>query len=118
MKIGDTLPDIAEDSTPAWSVGVVMSSNELGMSPDEIRRADSSELERRKEWARGRMLGAGAHFVVDALSDINGVRRDRRAAQKGRETQTAPVHTVCGCERSAACSISFAVPVAGNGRGE
>tara|TARA_Y100000589_G_C26649255_1_gene425322 strand:+ start:90 stop:407 length:318 start_codon:yes stop_codon:yes gene_type:complete len=74
VKIGDTPSDIAEGlNAGMWSVGVVMSSNELGMSPDEIRRADSSELGRRKEWARGRMLGAGAHFVVDALSDINGV---------------------------------------------
>ena len=74
VKVGDTPSDIAEGlNAGMWSVGVVMSSNELGMSPDEIRRADSIELERRKEWARGRMLGAGAHFVVDALSDINGV---------------------------------------------
>ena len=43
------------------------------MNTDEIRRADDSELERRKEWARGRMLGAGAHFVIDSLSDINEV---------------------------------------------
>ena len=50
-----------------------MSSNELGMNPDEIRRANRSELERRKEWARGRMLGAGAHFVIDSLSEVNEV---------------------------------------------
>ena len=50
-----------------------MSSNELGMNPDEIRRADNSGLERRKEWARGRMLGAGAHFVIDSLSEVNEV---------------------------------------------
>mgnify|MGYP001163889567 FL=1 len=74
VKIGDTPSDIAEGlNAGMWSVGVVMSSNELGMNPDEIRRADSSELERRKEWARGRMLGAGAHFVIDSLSDVNEV---------------------------------------------
>jgi phosphonoacetaldehyde hydrolase len=74
VKIGDTPSDIAEGlNAGMWSVGVLMSSNELGMSPADIRRASDDELARRKEWARTRLLGAGAHFVIESLTEINAV---------------------------------------------
>jgi phosphonoacetaldehyde hydrolase len=74
VKIGDTPADIAEGlNAGMWSVGVLLSSNELGMSQAEIRRCPTDELARRKDWARQRMLGAGAHFVIDTLAEVNAV---------------------------------------------
>lgn len=74
VKIGDTPSDIAEGlNAGMWSVGVLLSSNELGMSPEEIRRCPAPEFERRKEWARQRLFGAGAHHVIETLGEINTV---------------------------------------------
>jgi phosphonoacetaldehyde hydrolase len=74
VKIGDTPSDIAEGlNAGMWSVGVLLSSNELGMSQEEIRRCPAEELARRKDWARQRLLGAGAHFVIDTLGEVNSV---------------------------------------------
>jgi len=79
-KIGDTPADMAEGlNAGMWSVGVVLSSNELGMSQEEIRRCPAPEFERRKEWARQRLLGSGAHYVIDTLGEINTVFDDIEA---------------------------------------
>lgn len=86
VKIGDTPSDISEGlNAGMWSVGVLLSSNELGMSPEEIRRTSTDELERRKEWARARLQGAGAHFVIDSLTDINAVLDEIEARLRAGE---------------------------------
>ncbi len=86
VKIGDTPADIAEGlNAGMWSVGVVLSSNELGMSQAEIRRCPADELARRKDWARQRMSGAGAHFVIDTLAEVNVVFDEIEARLKQGE---------------------------------
>jgi phosphonoacetaldehyde hydrolase len=86
VKICDTPADIAEGlNAGMWSVGVVLSSNELGMSQAEIRRCPADELARRKDWARQRMSGAGAHFVIDTLAEVNVVFDEIEARLKQGE---------------------------------
>lgn len=71
LKIGDTIADIEEGlNAGMWSVGVVTSSNEIGLTQEEIRLMDSDELESRKKLVRNSFFEAGADYVIDDLSEI------------------------------------------------
>jgi phosphonoacetaldehyde hydrolase len=70
VKIGDTVSDIEEGiNAGMWSVGVVMSSNEMGLTKKEISTMNSSEVERRKLEVRDTFMKAGADYVIDNLSE-------------------------------------------------
>jgi len=69
-KIGDTLPDIEEGlNAGMWSVGLAMTGNEMGLNEAEIQAADPALITRRRDRAYARMAQAGAHYVVDSISD-------------------------------------------------
>jgi len=71
VKIGDTIADIEEGlNAGMWSVGVVLSSNEMGLSLSEIKTMDTSALGLRKKNVREKYLNAGAHFVIESLAEI------------------------------------------------
>jgi phosphonoacetaldehyde hydrolase len=71
VKIGDTVSDIQEGvNAGMWSVGVVMSSNEMGLTMEEISTLDKAELETLKRRVRNTFINAGADFVIDTLSEI------------------------------------------------
>lgn len=71
IKIGDTISDIEEGlNAGMWSVGVVMSSNELGLSLKQIDDMEETELNGRCAAVRKKMLEAGAHFVIDTLNEM------------------------------------------------
>ncbi len=71
VKVGDTTSDIEEGlNAGAWSVGVVLSSNEMGLTHQEIIEMPYEELERRKEIVRKRYLQAGADYVIDTLEEL------------------------------------------------
>jgi phosphonoacetaldehyde hydrolase len=71
VKIGDTVSDIEEGTNAGmWSVGVVMSSNEMGLTLNEISLLKEKELERRKLEVRDTFMNAGADYVIDNLSEI------------------------------------------------
>ena len=87
IKIGDTVPDIAEGLNAAmWSVGVVMTGNEIGMSEAEVATADSSLISAKRDRAYAKLAQAGAHYVVDSIADIPPVLDviDARLAQGDR----------------------------------
>ncbi len=71
VKVGDTVVDI-EDGRNAgcWSVGVVDSSNEMGLSEAEFRELPAAELDRRREAIRRRFLESGAHAVLTELREL------------------------------------------------
>jgi phosphonoacetaldehyde hydrolase len=70
VKIGDTISDIEEGSNAGmWSVGVVMSSNEMGLTQPEIDGLDKADLEKRIIEVRNIFLNAGADFVIDTLAE-------------------------------------------------
>ena len=53
-----------------WSVGVVLGSNELGLSEEEVEAMPQDELRRRMLDVRYRMFAAGAHYVVDTIEEL------------------------------------------------
>lgn len=77
VKVGDTLPDIDEGTNAGmWSVGVAKTGNELGLSETELARADPGTVERKLAAIRTRMFQQGAHYVVDAVGDLDPVLDD------------------------------------------
>ncbi len=74
LKYGDTIADIKEGiNAKAWTVGVVLGSNELGLAQEEVSSLPADELEARKADVRRRMLAAGAHYVVDTIAELPAV---------------------------------------------
>ena len=57
----------------AWTVGVVLGSNELGLTQEEVSSLPADELEARKADVCRRMLAAGAHYVVDTIAELPAV---------------------------------------------
>ena len=71
VKIGDTISDIEEGiNTGMWSVGVIDSSNEMGLTLNEITMLDKAELEKRRKKVREDYLEAGADYVIDSLAEL------------------------------------------------
>ncbi|MEW6237050.1 MAG: phosphonoacetaldehyde hydrolase [Candidatus Omnitrophota bacterium] len=71
VKVGDTIPDIYEGlNAGMWSIGLAMTGNELGLTEAEIKALDPKVLERKRKRAYDRMAQAGAHYVVDSISDV------------------------------------------------
>lgn len=74
VKIGDTVPDIGEGrAAGAWSVGVVRSSSEVGCTTQQWSMLPAPEQQRRLASCRAKLLAAGAHAVVDTLSELPAV---------------------------------------------
>lgn len=71
VKIGDTLPDIAEGlNAGMWTVGLAKTGNELGMTEQQVAAADPEILDAKLARAYQRMSQSGAHYVVDGISDV------------------------------------------------
>ncbi len=71
VKVGDTLADIAEGrNAGAWSVGVIASSSEVGLS--ELGWASLSDRDRRGvvESVRSKFEAAGAHATIETLAEL------------------------------------------------
>ena len=71
VKVDDTAPGI-EEATAAgsWAVGVSMSGNAVGLSPEELAVLDPDETARRRERAAAELRAAGAHYVIDTVADL------------------------------------------------
>ncbi len=71
VKVGDTISDIKEGvNAGAWSVGVITGSNEMGLTEEEYRQCPAEELSRMKNEVKQRMLTAGAHHVLDNITEL------------------------------------------------
>lgn len=71
VKIGDTRADIYEGLNGGmWTIGLAVTGNEMGLSPTGLAALDEETRERRREQANTRLLEAGAHYVVDGISDV------------------------------------------------
>jgi phosphonoacetaldehyde hydrolase len=74
VKIGDTVADIEEGvNAGMWSVGVINSSNEMGLSLSDISLMVPAELESRQKQIREKFKNAGADFVIESLAEIEGL---------------------------------------------
>lgn len=71
VKIGDTVVDIEEGLNGGmWAVGVAVTGNEVGLTAAEYRALPVEEQGHLRQAATQRLSAAGAHYVVDSLSDI------------------------------------------------
>jgi phosphonoacetaldehyde hydrolase len=72
VKIGDTLPDIAEGlNAGMWTVALTQTGNEMGLNAEEIKALPPAERDYKLARARTRMSQAGAHYVVDGIWDCD-----------------------------------------------
>jgi len=53
-----------------WTIGLTRTGNELGLNEAEIAALPKAEYDRRMARAYARMYHAGAHYVVDGISDV------------------------------------------------
>ncbi len=71
LKYGDTISDIKEGlNAGVWTVGVVLGSNELGLTEEEVKTLPEGELKQRMNDVRMRMYAAGAHYVIDSIKEL------------------------------------------------
>lgn len=71
VKVGDTLPDIYEGlNAGMWTIALAMTGNELGLNEAEIKALDPKVRELKRQRAYTRMAQAGAHYVVDSITDV------------------------------------------------
>jgi len=84
VKVGDTLVDI-EDGRNAgvWSVGVVESSNEMGLSLSEWTSLLAGVKEEKRRAVRERFLDAGADAVIDSIAGLPGLIDDLNRRLQG-----------------------------------
>lgn len=68
--IGDTLADITAGlNAGVWTVGVARTGNLIGLNETEIQAISSEDLSNRLRKAYSELHRAGAHYVVDGISD-------------------------------------------------
>jgi len=71
VKVGDTLPDIAEGlNAGMWTIGVAKTGNELGLTEQQISALEPEVLKVKLDRAYQRMHQAGAHYVVDSVAEV------------------------------------------------
>jgi phosphonoacetaldehyde hydrolase len=71
LKVDDTEVGIAEGlNAGAWTVGVALSGNLVGLSAAELAALPADELLARRRAATGKLLAAGAHYVIDSVADL------------------------------------------------
>lgn len=71
IKYGDTIADIKEGvNAGVWTVGVILGSNEMGLTEKETENLPLEELNQRMATVRKRMYMAGAHYVVNTIAEL------------------------------------------------
>jgi phosphonoacetaldehyde hydrolase len=74
VKIGDTVSDIDEGrNAGTWTVGVAQTGNLIGLTQEQWQALPDDEQSKRLQTARRKLDGAGAHYVIDTLADIDRV---------------------------------------------
>lgn len=71
VKVGDTLPDIAEGlNAGMWTIGLAKTGNEIGLQEKDVLAMEPALYDYRIKKAYTRMAQAGAHYVVDSIADV------------------------------------------------
>jgi 2-aminoethylphosphonate--pyruvate transaminase/phosphonoacetaldehyde hydrolase len=77
VKVGDTVADVLEGRAAGmWTVATLLGGSELGLAGKAVAESNDAELERRMSAARARLLEAGAHYVLDSISELPEVVAD------------------------------------------
>jgi len=71
IKVDDTEPGIAEGvAAGCLTVGVAMSGNIVGLTPEDLAVTAPDEIARLREVATSRLKAAGADHVIDTVADL------------------------------------------------
>lgn len=71
VKVGDTVPDIEEGlNAGVWSVGVAATGSDTGLSAPQLASLAPADRNGRINFARQKLLAAGAHYVIDSVADL------------------------------------------------
>ncbi len=71
IKVDDTEPGIAEGvAAGCLTIGVALSGNAVGKTPDELAALSAAEVAPLREAAGAMRRGAGAHHVIDTVADL------------------------------------------------
>jgi phosphonoacetaldehyde hydrolase len=91
-KVDDTVPGLMEGRhAGCWTVGVLASGNEVGLSEAQWVGLDLSARDRLRERARARLEQAQPDFWVDTVAELPGVLREINARLASNERpQPAP----------------------------
>ena len=77
VKIGDTVADIEEGlNAGMWTVGIVKTGNEMGLTEADLNALDPAELDARVGEIRDRFEAAGAHYILDRTAEVIPVIED------------------------------------------
>lgn len=71
IKVDDTEPGIAEGvAAGCVTVGVALSGNAVGLTPDELAAKTPEEIASLRARANAILEDAGAHYVIDTVADL------------------------------------------------
>ena len=71
IKVGDTLTDIYEcKNAGAWSIGILVGSNLLGLNKEEYDCMSKEERKVLKDIATKKYIEAGADMVIDCITEL------------------------------------------------
>ena len=71
VKVDDGVPGIREGlNAGMWTVGVVVSGNEFGVTLEEFNQLTVDEIAVRRKPAAAKLESAGAHYLVDTVADL------------------------------------------------
>jgi len=74
VKVDDTTSGIVAGlNAGCWTVGVAKTGNYVGMTEQEMEKADGEMLSRKIDNARNILYKNGAHFVIETTNDLPGV---------------------------------------------
>jgi phosphonoacetaldehyde hydrolase len=77
VKVGDTVTDIKEGKNAGvWTVGIVLGSNELGLTEEEVSQMSSERLNEQIENVRQRYIHAGADYVIQSIHELPNIIND------------------------------------------
>jgi phosphonoacetaldehyde hydrolase len=86
VKVGDTLIDIADgQNAGVWSVGVVDSSNEIGLSEAEWSALSEEDKDARRSVVHDRYAEAGADAGIDSLAELPELIDELNAILKAKQ---------------------------------
>lgn len=73
VKVDDTPVGISEGrGAGTWTVGVALTGNIAGLSPEELAALPEPELDGLRQRATEQMKAAGADVVIDSVADLEG----------------------------------------------
>lgn len=86
VKVGDTAVDIMDGrNAGCWSVGVIDSSNEMGLPADEFAALSENEKVARREMVYRRYSSVGAHAAIDNLDELPALLSELNARLRSGE---------------------------------